>query len=342
MLRRTEPVRLKRANELAESLRGFTPGVPSVLASLMPELRKLFDAERSFAYGLGWEGGAPRFDFMLLHGVASEGPFVADFEETMRASPLGWATYNPLRPEPAQRNVARIVKGRENRKPAFARILARYPFFGRDDQLRTLVCDGAALVAWVGVMRSEPFARHERELLGRVVPRLHERLLLERKLGTSQLAAAALDAALEQLGGAAVIVKHRGVIVYANAAAQAAMERDRTGFAERVRAAVAGKGGADLSTTPLGGPGRGRHTLIIEREPPADPRARAAHFAQRWALTERQSEILAEVARGQSNKTIAALLGCAENTVEFHVTTLLRKAECESRAQLVARFWSQM
>jgi DNA-binding CsgD family transcriptional regulator len=329
-----------RANDLAESLRGFTPGVPSVLVSFMPELRKLFDAERAFAYGLAWEGGAPRFDFLLPYGVAVE-PLRTEYEEMMRATPLGWAAYNPLRPEPGQRNVARIVKGRENQKPALARVLARFPFFGRDDQLRVLVCDGSALVAWVGVVRSERFARHERELLGRIVPRLHERLLLERKLGTSQLAAAALDAALEQFGGAAVIVNHRGMVVHANSAAHAAMERDRTGFAERLRAAVAGKAGTDLRTTPLGGPGLGRHTLVIERGPAADPRARATHFAQRWTLTERQSEILAEVARGQSNKTIAALLGCAENTVEFHVTTLLRKAECESRSQLVARFWSQ-
>ncbi|MCA1828795.1 MAG: LuxR C-terminal-related transcriptional regulator, partial [Myxococcales bacterium] len=40
-----------------------------------------------------------------------------------------------------------------------------------------------------------------------------------------------------------------------------------------------------------------------------------------------------------SNRRVAASLGCSESTVELHVTALLEKAGCESRAQLVARVW---
>lgn len=61
---------------------------------------------------------------------------------------------------------------------------------------------------------------------------------------------------------------------------------------------------------------------------------------ERWKLTPRQSEVLRSVAQGLSNKETAARLDCAENTIELHVTQLLRKAEAGSRAQLIARFWS--
>jgi DNA-binding CsgD family transcriptional regulator len=59
-----------------------------------------------------------------------------------------------------------------------------------------------------------------------------------------------------------------------------------------------------------------------------------------WHLTPRQTEVLAHVVAGLANKEIAAELGCAEKTVELHVTRILRKAGVTSRAQLTARFWS--
>ena len=76
-------------------------------------------------------------------------------------------------------------------------------------------------------------------------------------------------------------------------------------------------------------------------EPPgADTTLRSARLARRYDLTPRQTEVLAHLASGKANKTIAALLGCAEVTVEFHVTSLLAKLDCESRAEAVARFWT--
>jgi DNA-binding NarL/FixJ family response regulator len=73
---------------------------------------------------------------------------------------------------------------------------------------------------------------------------------------------------------------------------------------------------------------------------PPDTKSRAARLAREHGLTPRQAQVLAHLAAGKANKTIAAHLGCAENTVEFHVTGLLSKCACESRAELVARFWT--
>jgi DNA-binding CsgD family transcriptional regulator len=61
-----------------------------------------------------------------------------------------------------------------------------------------------------------------------------------------------------------------------------------------------------------------------------------------WDLTPRQLDVLQYLARGEANKEIAQKLSCAENTVELHVTHLLRKSGASSRAQVIARFWSEL
>jgi two-component system, NarL family, invasion response regulator UvrY len=69
--------------------------------------------------------------------------------------------------------------------------------------------------------------------------------------------------------------------------------------------------------------------------------ARAHVLAERWGLTARQREVLTLLAEGACNKDIAARRGCAEVTVEFHVTALLRRAGVQGRGALIARFWSE-
>lgn len=59
----------------------------------------------------------------------------------------------------------------------------------------------------------------------------------------------------------------------------------------------------------------------------------------RWSLSARECQVLEHLAEGDANKEIAAKLGCALRTVEAHVTSILNKARCESRAQVVAHVW---
>ncbi len=73
-------------------------------------------------------------------------------------------------------------------------------------------------------------------------------------------------------------------------------------------------------------------------EPEISPVDQAAELLQ---LTPRQAEVLGHVAEGRSNKEIAQELGTAENTIELHVSRILRKAGVSSRSQLVARLWSR-
>lgn len=55
------------------------------------------------------------------------------------------------------------------------------------------------------------------------------------------------------------------------------------------------------------------------------------------AVTPRQLEVLALVARGRQNKNIADDLGIAERTVKLHVTALLTLTKARNRTHLVAR-----
>jgi DNA-binding CsgD family transcriptional regulator len=68
--------------------------------------------------------------------------------------------------------------------------------------------------------------------------------------------------------------------------------------------------------------------------------ARVESTIHAWKLTPRQVDVLALVIAGRSNKEIASELVCAENTIELHVSRLLRKTNTSSRTHLIAHFWS--
>ena len=82
--------------------------------------------------------------------------------------------------------------------------------------------------------------------------------------------------------------------------------------------------------------------LAVRRTASADPTLLLPQAQQRWKLTPRQTQVLGLLARGLSNRAIAAALGCADGTVQLHVAALLAKIGAESRAEIVARFWTEL
>jgi DNA-binding NarL/FixJ family response regulator len=128
----------------------------------------------------------------------------------------------------------------------------------------------------------------------------------------------------------------RGRIAHANAVGCELLARDQDMFRARVvQASVAGAPGWTPAVT-VTAAGLPAYRLVI-RDLPAAPRFETA--ARQWRLTARQTEVLRHLADGHANKTIAALLDCATHTVELHVTEILRRAEADSRAALVAKMW---
>lgn len=67
-----------------------------------------------------------------------------------------------------------------------------------------------------------------------------------------------------------------------------------------------------------------------------DPRVASRLVAPRQRLSAREREVLRLVARGKSNKEIAAKLRISERTAKFHVTAILSKLGAQNRAQAAA------
>lgn len=334
-----EPRLRRRVAELEASLRTLDGEAPC-LETLPPRLAELLGSERAGAYGLRSEGSHARVDF--FHSVGGDmAGYRQDFDDVVRTDPLRCTLFNPLRPEPLQRNRALTIHGPALERTfapdtGMARLASRHPFLVREDQLRVLICEDGALLAWVGAVRAEPFGARDRKVLQALVPALRQRLVVERQLAAAPLALGTLAASVEAAGVAALLVRAPGVVVHANAAGRAFLDAEPGRGVERLRASPPGT----FTWTPVSIPGFPPHWLVLGRRAPTDPAPRVAALARRAGLSQRQQEVLAHVARGDSNRTIALALGVSESAVELHVTALLARLDVDSRAALVARFWS--
>jgi DNA-binding CsgD family transcriptional regulator len=257
--------------------------------------------------------------------------------------------YNPTRPEPRQRNRALTFQELTvlNGGVSFGMVQEGYPRLGvgGSDNMRILICDGPTLLAWVGVFREEALGSREQRLLQQLAAPLKHRLLLDLHLERAQLRAAALDVTLELLPYEAYVVhisSRRVRVVLANRLAHTALDTNRSAVHEALRRATAAPNDSSeftvLSFIERGLPD---YALITRRTGRVDRLTHNLAIArQRWGLTPRQMQVLALLARGLANKTIALQLECAESTVELHVTALLSRTQSESRAALVASLWS--
>jgi DNA-binding CsgD family transcriptional regulator len=332
------------AADLARDLATWREGDPPALEIVARRLREVVPGDVAGVYALAPSGEGLCVDYLDFDGYPSRA-YARDLDVLVGETPVGWACYNPLRPEPRQRNAVvelhpRVATASQDRIPAARALIERHPLLRSAHQLRVLVCDGPALIAWVGVMREGGFRPRERARLRRLVPALQRRLVVERRIALGGAALAAFDALLERVAGAGFLVDPRGAIVHANCAGAAFIARHGAAAQRELRDAALGRGGGRFEVTRVANVGSPAYTLVVERTPEPDAAVRAQRLAARVALTPRQQQVLTHLAAGHANKTIAALLGVSESAVELHVTALLALFECDSRAALVARFWT--
>lgn len=337
-MRLTGPI-LRRIEGLSTEAR--RPGGLST-DELLSEMGALLDLDQAGMYAFTAED-RPAVAFLDFTGFASEA-LRRTLDAALALSPE-WS-YHPARTSPAERNrprtfVAGAIGALCERLPAMDYAVSRHPWF-LNHQLRTLVCDGPALLAWVGGFRegARGIGDRERAILSRLGPALRGRLRHERDFGRGRLDMAVLSAALDEIPAPAFVVGVGGKVMHANAAGRALLDAGAS-EAAALRAALAAESHPRFRWTRLEVLGMPLHFLAVERSPAPAALVRASRWVRRWDLTPRQGEVLTLLSRGQANKTIAATLGCGEATVEFHVTALLAKAGCDSRAALVARFWAE-
>ncbi|HEX8435956.1 LuxR C-terminal-related transcriptional regulator [Archangium sp.] len=360
---------------LLEDLRALIDVVEpgkDVLPLLVEALREALHAERGLMYGV--DVGPKQYQTSFAHsaGFPSDMPSTQPYLNGILSSLRDpWGYFNPARPEPAQRNrvvqfipleqaAAPTAPPRDERLAPWrklgispeeqARMQARLRsslgtalrHCGIDQMvyLRVLVCEDATMLGWTGVMRSEPFEEREQRLLRELTPALQRRLMLDTRLREAGLLNAALEVALDALGQPAYVVTATGRVAYANSSGRAQVDQGHAHVAEAVTRYARGEPvGEEFSISPLRITGTPSYYLAIERSATTRTSARVRTLGAHWKLTARETEVLGHLIRGESNKAISVSLGCAERTVEVHVTRILAKAQVESRSALIAKFF---
>jgi DNA-binding NarL/FixJ family response regulator len=337
--------------------------------AILTELRELLGLEQAALFHFEKQASRIVLERVQVAGARQSGPEIfALAKEHFRGS-RRWALYDPLRPEPEQRNRAMVVsasletlaRGANTREAREAKAGAelglnrrqlrdRLAAFERTDkevlhpmgwagreQVRVLLCDGDTLMGWLGGTGFGLGAR-EMALLQAVAPAFHQRLKFERLIASAEIARAGMAAALEALGAPAFIVDAEGRVHHANTFGSALLG-DPT-FRSRLELGISGQEPLPgLELTAIRSKGLPSLSLAIVREVIQAPDARLADAATRWTLTRRETEVLNRLVQGETNKVIAANLGCAEATVEIHVTRLLAKARAPSRVALAISYW---
>ena len=332
-----------RVLELRAELLTMRLGGESFFESFLPALRDLLGTEAVCAYGLRQlASNTQEVSFHHVAGAVLSPRFPALFSRFVEASGVEWAGYNPGRPEPAQRNrVVRLpwVTMADRKRIPIALELFPTIGVGGKDQFRVLVCEGESLLGWVGGWQAGDCDAHQSAILTALVPALQRRLATERQLEQGSRVGV-LASALEAIGKAAFVCDASGRIREANGMARALLAVEGRAVRAELGAAVrAPYRHRRWEVTPVR-TGASTELLVLARAP-AGLRlsAQVKRATQSWGLSPRQAAVLERVAEGNANRSIGAMLGISERTVEVHVTALLEKAQAENRAELIAKVY---
>lgn len=336
------------------------------LDPVMPEVQELVGFDVAHTYRVTSDEECLRLEGVRYVGLAGGDDTARLLERDTRFDRGGWGMFDPFRPEPAQRNALVVMAWRDWQHPDptmvarglrprlstlgidrssatrvaerldVARRLLHRIGLGHLDQLRCLVCEGESLLAWVGGFHAEPIDESMRLRFRAVLPALRERLVVARNLREADLMRSALGAALEEIPAPAFLAASTGAVRHANAAGRALLTRDKASTLESLGYSVRGRCPSGTTCSRVAAPGLPPLFLVVQRDIEDPAAARALRAAEQWELTARQTDVLVHLARACSNKEIAARLQCAERTVEVHVSAILQRSGCDSRAAVIA------
>lgn len=337
---------------------------PPVARWLSDRLLSVLRTEHTMIYTPSWKDGAYRLERFAIAGAGREREAaVRDlFGEHIRRSTGFWSTYDPANVELAQRNKA-IAGGTHKRanegqvSAPFTRLMPRaeldrriailsgartgFELWGTYDAetIRALICDGPRLLGWVGALQHQRLDPRIQRLFTALLPSIQRRFTIEERLGVGTAGLPLAFALLEEIPGAVYILDGKHQVVACNSTGKAALQRDPR-WPKKI-SEVARRGG-DPSSTLVDLESRGvvGHSLLVVRVDPIPVPVALEVVAKRYRLTPREAAVLREVGRGRTNRAIGVALGCAERTVETHVSRILEKTDQASRTELAALAWS--
>jgi PAS domain-containing protein len=315
-----------RLHALLDELCRFEEGAPAVLSRILPDVARLLRAPGASAYGVRFDGERFVIDWLYNHG--SSPTVLEDARSVLGRLQFRSTFYTPAVPDPRQRNVAltsadlRALTGRE--MPALFREFMERAGLAGADQLRVLVCDGPALLAWVGSFRQEPFSAHERELLQRLAGPLRQRLNLERLLGR-EWTESAIHGALDSFPQPAFLLSTSGAIAHANRAAARLPEIEPAA----VQSGLHGYLVSELR------PRRGARVRFAVQSPEGEATPGLDTAAARWGLSGSEADLADLIVRGHSERSMATAMACARSEVQRRVAALFAKAGVASRDGLL-------
>lgn len=314
------------------------------LEPLLEELRHLLGSDHAVAYCPVLRG--EHWELEFSHWAGPEGKLrERNHRAFVRSSPSEtptFAAYDPFAVERSQQNIA-LTTGALFRVQRCAPQRHRqvYTALGvRDsDQLRMLICQGPRLLAWIGVVRGQPFDEDDARILQALAGTLTQRFAAHRETSAAPAHARLLEHVLDSLGEPAFLLSAKGQVEFCNDAARVLLESDhgRFSFSALQRAILRGQTTGDFTVTTLRSCGVPDYLLAIHNQRPSNRALAVARAGRAWQLRSRATAVLEQVARGLGNKEIASELACAEVTVEKQLTQIFRSANVRSRVELLSK-----
>jgi len=332
----------ERARSIARSIRALPEavGTTPVSESVVRSLSELLVCNAFAAYRPERDETA---SWRLGSRVDTRPDFFDAYDALLPSIAVPFA-YDPLRPRVAHVNRVMVTSEIHTHGPEETCVIEDlWPVLGvgGHDQIRALVCEGSTLHAWIGGFREEPFTNRERALFTSLIPALKASLALRRRLLDADVATKGLASALEVLGSPTFVARAGGQVGHANRQGRDLLDRrpgdTRESIVDAIRRRPAEAYVASLLTA-----ASPSWFLVVLRPKGVTAEGRMAEAVKRWRLTPRECDVLTCVLDGDSGKEIALKVNLHQGSVERHTTSILRKAKCDSRARLIATFWTKL
>ena len=187
------------------------------------------------------------------------------------------------------------------------------------------------------MFQSAAFEPRQKRILSQLIAPIRRRLSVERLLQEAPSTRVLLDAVLEALPAPVFVFDADGVLLETNTAGAGWLASDRAGRREVLRQALRGRAapGQFQVTEVKVGAAVTRYLVVFKGDDSSAHAWRTAAAA--WGFSAREHQVFALLARGLTNRAIAADLAISERTVEVHLTSMFEKAQVETRAELVVR-----